>query len=134
MNDRFYRRLAGIAALTSAFGVMMGAFGAHALKSRISGASLDVLKTGVLYLFIHALAILLIAVMLQNQGNQRLLKISGVAFLIGILLFSGSLFLISTREVTGLDIGIIGVATPIGGLCFITGWACFSIWGLKTRP
>ena len=133
MNDFFYRRLTGLAALTAAIGVMMGAFGAHALKSRISPESLDVLKTGVLYLFIHALACLLIANFLHQQTYQRWLKISGVAFLIGILLFSGSLFLISTREVTGLTIGTIGIATPIGGLCFIAGWISLALWGLKTR-
>ena len=131
MNDRFFSRLAGIAALFSGFGVIMGAFGAHALKSRIPPESLEVLKTGVLYLFIHSLACLLVSSLGRIQGKNRLLKLAGVAFIIGIILFSGSLFIISTKAVTGIDIGFFGVLTPMGGLCFIVGWVSLSVWGLQ---
>ena len=116
--------------MTAGIGVMMGAFGAHALKARISPESLDVLKTGVLYLFVHSLATFGISIM-GLQGHQaRMLKFTGIIFLIGILLFSGSLFLISTREVTGLDISMIGIITPFGGMCFLTGWLSLAFWRL----
>ena len=132
MNDRFFSRLAGIAAFFSAFGVIMGAFGAHALKSRITPESIEVLKTGVLYLFIHSLACLVIASFNRLPGNTRLLKLAGMSFLVGIALFSGSLFIISTKAVTGIEIGLFGIVTPVGGLCFIIGWITLAIWGLKT--
>ncbi|HEX5113073.1 MAG TPA: DUF423 domain-containing protein [Saprospiraceae bacterium] len=132
MNDKFFSRLAGIAALFAALGVIMGAFGAHALKQRISPESIEVLKTGVWYLFIHSLACLLIAGLSRLPGNMRLLKLAGIAFLLGIILFSGSLFIISTKTVTGIEIGFFGIVTPIGGLCFIIGWISLTIWGFRT--
>jgi uncharacterized membrane protein YgdD (TMEM256/DUF423 family) len=131
MNDRFFRLLAGWAALVAAIGVIMGAFGAHALKSRIPPDALDILKTGVLYLFIHALACLLITVLPKNQVGDRLLNFSGIMFLLGVILFSGSLFLLSTRSVTGIDSMAIGIVTPFGGMCFITGWFSLAIWGFR---
>jgi uncharacterized membrane protein YgdD (TMEM256/DUF423 family) len=132
MNDRFFRRLAGFASLIGAIGVIVGAFGAHSLKSRIPPESLEVLKTGVQYLFVHVTACLAIAALSGIAGSDyRLLKISGLAFLIGILVFSGSLFILSTSAVTGIDINAIGIVTPLGGLCFITGWIGLAYWGLK---
>jgi len=109
----------------------MGAFGAHALKPRITPESIEVLKTGVLYLFIHSLACLLIASLSWFPGNTRLLKLAGMAFLLGITLFSGSLFIISTKSVTGIEIGFFGIVTPLGGLCFIMGWISLAMWSLK---
>jgi len=131
MNDNYFRRLAAFAALLAAMGVIMGAFGAHALKSRIPPESLDVLKTGVLYLFIHALACLLLSTLPTGKTGERWLKFAGMTFLLGILLFSGSLFVISTKSVTGVEIGFFGIVTPIGGLCFILGWLSLSIWGFR---
>lgn len=133
MNHSFFYKMIGIAAILGALGVMMGAFGAHSLKSRISPEYLDVLKTGVLYLFIHTLAIVCTSLLALKGGSSRLLKFSGIIFLIGILLFSGSLFLISTKQVTGLDISMIGFVTPLGGLCFIAGWISLGIWGLRAN-
>jgi uncharacterized membrane protein YgdD (TMEM256/DUF423 family) len=131
MNDNFFQRLTGYAALVAAIGVIMGAFGAHALKPQIAPEMLDVFKTGVLYLFIHCLACFIIVVLPKNQIGNRLLRFSGIAFLLGIVLFSGSLFLLSTKTVTGIDILAIGIVTPIGGLCFIAGWISLAIWGFR---
>jgi uncharacterized membrane protein YgdD (TMEM256/DUF423 family) len=131
LNDQFYQRLAGFASLAAAIGVIVGAFGAHSLKSRIPPESLEVLKTGVLYLFVHSLACLLIVALPKSQSGNQFLKISGLAFLAGIILFSGSLFVISTQTVTGIEIGAFGIVTPLGGLCFIVGWSCLVFWGLR---
>ena len=131
MDDVFYRRLAGLASLAAAIGVIIGAFGAHSLKAKIPIESVEVLKTGVQYLFIHALACLLIAALPKTQSGHRILKIAGLAFLIGIVLFSGSLFVISTQTVTGIEIGVFGIVTPLGGLCFIVGWICMVFWGMR---
>jgi uncharacterized membrane protein YgdD (TMEM256/DUF423 family) len=131
MNDIYFLRLSGLAAILAAIGVIMGAFGAHALKSRIPPESLDVLKTGILYLFIHSLACLLISAFPKTKPGERWLKLAGMSFLLGILLFSGSLIVISTKSVTGIEIGFFGIVTPIGGLCFILGWLCLCIWGFR---
>ena len=131
MNDRFFRLLAAWAALIAAIGVIMGAFGAHALKSRIPPDALDTFKTGVLYLFIHALACILLAVLPKNQAGDRMLKFSGVMFMLGVILFSGSLFLLSTRSITGIESTAIGIVTPFGGMCFITGWFSLATWGFR---
>ena len=131
MNEIFFRRLVGFASLAGAIGVIIGAFGAHSLKSRIPPESLEVLKTGVQYLFIHSLACVLIASLSGKVQGDRMLKWSGLSFIAGIILFSGSLFILSTKAVTGIDISAIGLVTPLGGLCFITGWICLAIWGLR---
>jgi uncharacterized membrane protein YgdD (TMEM256/DUF423 family) len=131
LDDLFYRRLAGFASLAAAIGVIVGAFGAHTLKTRIPPESLEVLKTGVQYLFVHSLACLLIVALPKSLPGNQLLKIAGLAFLTGIVLFSGSLFVISTQAVTGIEIGPFGIVTPLGGLCFIVGWSCMVYWGLR---
>lgn len=107
-----------IAAISGLIAVMLGAFGAHSLKPMlIASGHLDAFKTAVDYHFYHTLA-LLIAGVLQRQYESKLLSFAAVSFAVGILLFSGSLYLISLTTVTG-----IGIITPIGGLFFIGGWA-----------
>src|SRR5688500_9685344 len=133
MNDRFYLMLLRVAALFGIIGVAFGAFGAHFLKSRLDEQSIGVLMTGVLYLFIHTIALLVVAVIGKNDTISRYLKASGVFFIIGILLFSGSLFLIGTKSLTGLSIGYFGILTPIGGLCFILGWFMLLLYAFTHR-
>ena len=133
MNHSFFSKLIGIAGIVGAIGVMMGAFGAHALKAKISPEYMEVLKTGVLYLFIHVVAMVLTSLAGFKSQASGLLRFAGIIFLTGIVLFSGSLFLISTKEVTGIGIGPLGFLTPLGGLCFIAGWVSLAIWGLKSR-
>ena len=133
MNSTFYRRLLSIASAFGAIGVATGAFGAHFLKSRLEASDLEIIKTGVLYLFIHTLATILVYT-ISRQGDQtRWLKLAGTAFLVGIGLFSGSLFVIGTSSLTGFPANWVGIATPLGGLCFIVGWISFSLHSLKSR-
>ncbi|HEY3386528.1 MAG TPA: DUF423 domain-containing protein [Saprospiraceae bacterium] len=123
MNSTFFHRLQTLAAITGVLGVIIGAFGAHYLKSRLDATNLETLKTGVLYLFIHTLATLVVCVMAQRQQTQyRWLRLSGIAFLAGIVMFSGSLFIIATKSLTGFPASAIGFITPLGGLSFILGW------------
>ncbi len=98
-------------------GVGLGAFGSHLLRSKLSEASLEIYKTGVLYHFLHALAIFIVA-WLSTQTNDPRVQYAGVFFMMGIVLFSGSLYLLSITEIRWL-----GAITPLGGLCFLTGWA-----------
>ena len=122
MNDPFYNRILAIAALLGVAAVSIGAFGAHYLRSRLELHDLEILRTGVLYMFIHILATGLVAVIATGHVHSRLLKSAAVFFIVGILLFSGSLFILSTDSLTGIPSRFIGPVTPFGGLCFIAGW------------
>jgi uncharacterized membrane protein YgdD (TMEM256/DUF423 family) len=106
-------------------GVVLGAFGAHALKSRLSEDAMGVFETAVQYQFYHSLALLAVGILALSQPQTILLKSSGYLFLLGILIFSGSLYLLSFTGVKWL-----GAITPLGGLAFIGGWAClaFASW------
>ena len=124
-------------AWASAFGataVLFGAFGAHALKTALSPEALGQWHTAVEYQFYHALGLLLIAVM-PDVASSRRRRMVGTLFIIGILLFSGSLYVLSTRELSGL-MGVggwLGPLTPLGGLAFVAGWILLLITALR-RP
>ena len=133
MKNYFYARLLSVASLFGIIGVSFGAFGAHFLKSRIDANALDVLKTGVLYLFIHTLMILIIILLGRTDHQSRLLKSSGLLYASGIILFSGSLFAIATKSFTGFNIGYLGILTPMGGLCFIIGWIILLFYSFSYR-
>lgn len=122
MNDSFFNRLQSVAGTIGAIGVIFGAFGAHFLKSRLDVSNLETIKTGVLYLFIHTLAILFVCVHSRQHPASRPLRMAGIAFVIGIIMFSGSLFIIGTASLTGFPVSAIGFITPLGGLSFILGW------------
>ncbi len=104
--------------------VALGAFAAHGLKGRLPAESLAVLQTGVNYQMWHALALLAVA-LLHRQQPGALLGTAGWAFILGVLLFSGSLYLMTLG---GLKLGLV---TPAGGVCFLIGWACLAVSALK---
>ncbi|HAT9135718.1 TPA: DUF423 domain-containing protein [Legionella pneumophila subsp. pneumophila] len=104
------------AGLFGLLGNALGAFGAHALKTKLSPTMLAIYQAGAQYQFYHALALLAVSVLLFHIQSTWL-NLSGLAFIAGILLFSGSLYLLS---ITGIK--WIGIITPIGGLSFILGW------------
>lgn len=104
-------------------GVAGGAFGAHALKARLSPEMLAVFETGVRYQMYHAFAVLIVAAAIGHLGDARLLVWAGWFFVAGVLLFSGSLYALA---LTGT--GILGAITPIGGLLFLVGWACLAVF------
>lgn len=106
-----------IGSLAGFIGVALGAFGAHALRGRLSPESLDVFETGVRYHMYHAFAILIVAVALA-RFDVSAVRAAGWLFTIGIVIFSGSLYALS---LTGIR--TFGAVTPIGGLAFLTAWA-----------
>jgi len=120
------RQFLMLAAFFGFTGVGLGAFAAHGLKDRLSSDYLAVFHTGVNYQLIHTLALLAVAV-LSTQLSSRLVNAAGVMFCIGIVLFSGSLYLLT---LTGVR--VFGVITPFGGLGFLVGWACLGVaaWNL----
>ena len=114
---RVYLSLAAFFGFT---GVALGAFAAHGLKGRLTAAHLDVFQTGVHYQQLHALALLAVA-LLAARGASRYLTVAGLVFGLGIVLFSGSLYLMT---LAGLKLGPV---TPLGGLLFLIGWACLGL-------
>lgn len=108
-----------------ALGVLFGAFGAHALKSSLSPEMLAVYKTGVEYQFYHALGLLLIG-LIGFRIESKWINWSGMLLILGIIIFSGSLYALS---ISGIK--ILGAITPIGGLAFVAGWICLAIGILK---
>lgn len=120
------RQFLMLAAFFGFTGVGLGAFAAHGLKDRLSSDYLAVFHTGVNYQLVHALALLAVAV-LSVQVPSRLVNAAGVMFCIGIVLFSGSLYLLTLSGVR-----VFGVITPFGGLAFLAGWACLGMaaWNL----
>ncbi|MFN8496089.1 MAG: DUF423 domain-containing protein [Caldilineaceae bacterium] len=102
--------------------VALGAFGAHALKTRLSPDMLQIFETGVRYHFYHALALGLAVVAIQYWPKTNLPTIAGWLFVAGIVIFSGSLYILSTSGVRWW-----GAITPIGGVAFIAGWACLAL-------
>ncbi len=110
-----------LAALSGMLAVVFGAFGAHALKGRLDDYALGVFETAVQYHFYHSLALLAVGIVALSQPNALLLRSSGWLFAIGLVVFSGSLYVLSLTGVRWL-----GAVTPIGGLAFIAGWACLA--------
>ncbi len=96
--------------------VALGAFGSHMLRSKLSEHYFDVFQTGIFYHFIHALALFVVA-WLATQGVDPKINMAGWCFTVGIVFFSGSLYLLATTQMK-----IFGPITPIGGLSFLAGW------------
>jgi uncharacterized membrane protein YgdD (TMEM256/DUF423 family) len=118
-----------VAAILLALAVMLGAFGAHGLRDRLDPYSLSVYEKAVFYHFIHALGILLVSA-LARSGALMPAAQGRVAWLlfIGILFFSGSLYLLALSGVK-----ILGAITPVGGLAFIAGWIVLAIDLARSR-
>lgn len=108
-----------LASLLGGLGVALGAFGAHALRDRIAENLLANYETGVRYQFYHVLALVAVAVAIQRWPNSSLPVIAGWLFVIGVAIFSGTLYLMAF---TGLR--WLGAITPIGGVALIAGWIC----------
>ena len=112
-----------LAALFAGLSVAAGAFASHALKERLSDRALQIFEVGARYQMYHALALLLVAILLiQSKSPSPSLVTSGWLFIIGIFIFSGSLYALSLS-----DIKILGAITPIGGAAFIAGWGALAI-------
>ncbi len=104
--------------------IVLGAFGAHALKDVLSLQQLATFETGVKYQMYHALFLLFLGV--NNRISERSKKIIYYFISFGTLFFSGSIYLLSTSNVTGINFKPIGIITPIGGLLLILGWGLFA--------
>jgi uncharacterized membrane protein YgdD (TMEM256/DUF423 family) len=114
-----FLRLGSLFALIA---VALGALGSHALEEAITPEQLDTFEVGVRYQFYHALALLAVGLLLYWRKTS-LLQWAGWLFAIGILLFSGSIYLLALRDLLQINVSWVGPITPVGGLLFIVGWA-----------
>ena len=112
-----------IAAIFGGLSVAAGAFASHALKEQLSASSLSIFETGARYQMYHALALLAVALLLTRTESPAppALVASGVAFIAGVAIFSGSLYALSLTGIKWL-----GAVTPVGGAAFIIGWGCLA--------
>lgn len=115
-----------IGSINAMLAVMLGAFGAHGLKSRLSAEMMEIFHTAVQYHFIHALGLLAVGLVAFHLPESSWIRWSGWLMLAGIVIFSGSLYLLSISGVRWL-----GAITPIGGLAFIAGWLLLTIGVIK---
>ena len=119
--------LLALGAVSGAISVMLGAFGAHSLKVRLSADALSAFQTAVQYQMVHSLALIALGFWLLRHPEDALSRYAALAFCFGIFFFSGSLY--------GLTLGgprWLGPVTPIGGMLFIAGWLLFAAAAIKT--
>lgn len=112
--------------------VLLGAFGAHGLRARLEPAALATFETGVRYQMYHALALLFVGFAMR-QAALPLLRGAARCFVVGTVLFSGSLYLLATRTLLPFgDMRFLGPVTPLGGLLFLMGWALLTVVALRS--
>lgn len=117
------------AAVFGGLSVVGGAFASHALKEKLTDRALAIFETGARYQMYHALALLLVALLLSRaQESQTFFAVAGCAFIVGTAIFSGSLYALSLTNIKWL-----GAITPLGGVAYILGWGCLTVgaWSFK---
>lgn len=122
-----HKRAIVFGALAALLSVALGAFGSHGLENVLSDKQHKTYETAVRYQMYHALALLIVGLLLK-QYTLKLLQISASLFAIGIVIFSGSLYILVGLQANGIsNFNIIGAITPLGGLCFLFAWLCLAI-------
>jgi uncharacterized membrane protein YgdD (TMEM256/DUF423 family) len=117
----------GVGCVSASIAVILGAFGAHALRGRIVPDMLGAFEIGVRYQMYHALALLAVGLAV-GRWPAPAITVAGWLFIAGTLVFSGSLYILALTGARGL-----GAVTPLGGVAFIAGWLALA-WGVATRP
>jgi uncharacterized membrane protein YgdD (TMEM256/DUF423 family) len=115
-----------LGAINAFLAVALGAFGAHGLEGKLEPKYLETWKTGVTYQMFHATGLLIIAVLLGKLPANSLLSWSGWLMFIGIILFSGSLYVLSVTKIS-----ILGAVTPLGGVAFLAAWVLLIVAAVK---
>ncbi|WP_396191962.1 DUF423 domain-containing protein [Flavobacterium sp.] len=125
------RKIFSTAAFFGMTAIILGAFGAHALKKVLTLDQLATFETGVKYQMYHALFLLFLG--LNNHLTSKTKKTIVFLTILGIIFFSGSIYLLATNSLTSFDFKVIGIVTPIGGLLLIVAWSIFMIQFLKKK-
>ena len=125
------RKITSVGAFMGILAIILGAFGAHALKEQLSVDQLNAFETGVKYQMYHALFLLFLG--LNTLLDEKTKKTVFQFVIFGVFFFSGSIYLLTTKAVTGVDFKFIGVVTPIGGALLIVAWILlfWNIWKSK---
>ena len=125
------RKITSVAAFMGMTAIILGAFGAHALKKQLSIEQLGSFETGVKYQMYHALFLLFLG--MNTFLNEKVKKAVFQLVIFGVFFFSGSIYLLTTKAITGVDFKFIGIVTPIGGAFLIVGWSIlfWNIWKSK---
>ena len=122
-----------IGAILGALSVLLGAFAAHGLKKIVPPESITTFETGVRYQFYHTFALLLLGILIERFPGS-IMNWAGYCFILGVILFSGSLYLLALLKSTGsVGLNKIGIITPFGGLFFIAGWILLFLGILKKQ-
>lgn len=127
MERKYY--ISGI--LFGLIAILIGAFGAHGLKPLLTPEALTTLETGVKYQMYHALLLLLLGILISN-GHQ-FSKAIFYLLIAGVVLFSGSIYLLATNDLTSLDFRALALATPLGGSLLIISWAWLLVYFIKLK-
>jgi uncharacterized membrane protein YgdD (TMEM256/DUF423 family) len=122
------RKILIFATISGLCAVALGAFGAHKLKELLSPQMLSAFETGVRYQFYHTLALLFVAL---AENDNKMLNRAATFFMTGIILFSGSIYGMALSSIGGNTWAWLGPVTPVGGLCFMTGWLFLIIHAFK---
>ena len=125
------RKITSVAALMGITAIILGAFGAHALKKQLSVEQLESFETGVKYQMYHALFLLFLG--MNTFLNEKVKKTLFQLVIFGVFFFSGSIYLLTTKAITGVDFKFIGIVTPIGGVLLIMAWSVlfWNVWRSK---
>lgn len=123
------RNLLILGAISGGLAVVLGAFGAHGLEKLVDAQSVDSFETGVRYQMYHALLVLIVGSAIET--TVKIKKIFFYLILSGTVLFSGSIYLLSTQQATGIDFSSIALLTPFGGLLLILSWICLAYSFIK---
>lgn len=121
-------KVLAIAAISGGIAVILGAFGAHALRAELEPNYMRVFQTAVQYHFYHTLALAIVALAMRVYGSSLWLRVSALLFIVGLIIFSGSLYVLA---VTGLS--WLGMLTPLGGLAFIGAWVCMAAAAIRDK-
>lgn len=125
------RKIILVAAVLGVIAIILGAFGAHALKEVLNENQLVSFETGVRYQFYHALFLLFLGTTVLLSDKTK--KIILILVLVGVLFFSGSIYLLATNDLTSIDFKFLGPITPIGGLLLISAWSALFLNILKQK-
>ena len=125
------KKIIATGAALGAIAIILGAFGAHALKELLTVEELATFETGVKYQMYHALFLLFVGAMgiISEKAKQTIFYLVTA----GVIFFSGSIYLLATKSLTSVDFKIIGIATPVGGFLLILGWICLFVNILKQK-
>ena len=130
-HSKMDKKILSTGAVLGFIAIILGAFGAHALKKVLDLDQLASFETGVKYQMYHALFLLFLGS--SNLVSEKVKKSIYFLVLSGVVLFSGSIYLLATKNISNVDFGIIGIVTPIGGLLMIVGWAILFLNIMKKK-